>query len=334
VLRAAVLPPDEAAAAWTHALELVSLDDTDPSFLDVLPRVWANLSRHGPELQERPRLTGIYRRWWYLQQRTTTALREATSILTASALEATTSADAATEAASGHRRLVVAPRDLAPAIATLRRESWCVPRVATGPTPWRRIHWASNPGGVGIELAASPARLLIDERDPDGSWKWFRPALQPGEIAGQPILRLSTSDTFVAACCDGLGPTPSPSLAWLVVAAALIDVVDHDRVLATSDRFSVRPQVVAAVDMLADQLGVVAARPLRSAMHDAPPATTAHEARVRRSWNGRGAALWTSWQASRRWWPWWRQLLEVAPFAVEHLRYRPAAPVREPEPTL
>ena len=65
VLRAAVSPPAEAAAAWDRLRAVLVLDDlTDPEVHRLLPLVAANLTRAGVDDPDLPRLQGLRRRTW------------------------------------------------------------------------------------------------------------------------------------------------------------------------------------------------------------------------------------------------------------------------------
>jgi hypothetical protein len=68
-LRAALRPGDEGVAAWATLRDVLDLDDIwDPDIHRLLPLVYVNLRDAGVDDPDLPRLKGLYRRTWYLNQ--------------------------------------------------------------------------------------------------------------------------------------------------------------------------------------------------------------------------------------------------------------------------
>lgn len=83
VLRAAVLDPDRAVAAWLDLRPGLVLDDVwNPAVQRLLPLVHQNLRAAGVEDPDLPRLTGLRRRTWYENQMRLHQVRPALDALT------------------------------------------------------------------------------------------------------------------------------------------------------------------------------------------------------------------------------------------------------------
>jgi hypothetical protein len=225
LLRAALVGGEESADAWRRLRPAFRLDDLEPASTALLPLLHRQLERLGIEDPLLPRLRGIYRRTWYVNQllldRLVSALRAVQAVgakpLVVSSWELPGHyyGDFGLRSAAA-LHLLVRPQDVAAAEAALAGDGWTIPLERSRNSVrfekpngdqcvlcWRLFHEFSD--------AASGA-------EPEDLWE---PAVEFA-LASVPARGLGPADELLNVCVGGARVQVVPSILWVADALAVL----------------------------------------------------------------------------------------------------------------
>jgi hypothetical protein len=251
--------PQAVARAWSRWRRVVDLDDARHEAAQLLPLVYRNLTRHGIDDPELPRLKGIYRFAWSRNQLLFRTGATAIEVLRAAGIQTIVLKGAALSVLSyrdpGARQMtdfdLLVPRARAmDAIAALR-EAGLRPHEAFA-EPERRV-------------SVHHSTSFVDEREHelDLHWyalfqsspedEWWRASI-PIEIAGTPSRALCPADQLLQVCAHGAHWTPAGSMRWVADSLVLIrdsaSGIDWDRVGEQAIRRRLTPTILDALAYL------------------------------------------------------------------------------------
>jgi Uncharacterised nucleotidyltransferase len=262
LLRAALLDGERAIAAWGSVRPELDLDD--PEFVEqrLLPLVYRQLDRNGIDDRDLPRLRGIYRRTWYVNQllldRTKRALevvREADAdplVVGSWELPALYYGDFGLRAVP-RLSLLVRPELVSRAARALSEAGWSGPldpsesflrsrhnavyQAQNGDACavyWRLFHEYTEPGRIDAEDLWEPAADFV--------------------LGDVPARALGRADELLNVLIAGARVNPWPSLNWIADAVAVLRwsdaEVDWGRVLRQTQRLRATLRVHDAASFL------------------------------------------------------------------------------------
>jgi putative nucleotidyltransferase-like protein len=251
LLRAALLEGEDGDAAWRELRPSFRLDDVDPASIALLPLLHRQLERRGTDDPLAPRLRGVYRRTWYVNQLRLDGLRGVFHAL---------------------REAEADP---------LVFNSWELPVRYYGDLglrPAAALHVLVRPDRVGRAKEALDddrchvhTRLFSEFEDaasgiePEDPWE----AAIELDAGGVATRTLGPADELLSVCLSGARTTSSPSILWIADAMAVLGVaaseLDWDRLLRQARRIRATLRLRDALVFLRDELeaavpaGVVAA---------------------------------------------------------------------------
>jgi hypothetical protein len=264
LLRAAVLTGEEARAAWTRWRARNTPDTTDRGSTRLLPLVYRNIGREGLDDADLARLKGAYQAAWYQNQllfRSTAqalrALHEAgipTMLLKGVGLAVAHYRDAGVRPMLD-ADVLVPWHDAGRALAVLREAGWAseagtaaVPGLATSHA--EHLH---DPSGKTLDLHRS---ALTQAGEDDAFWA----AAVDVELLGVPTRTLCPSDHLLHAAAHGASWNAVPPVRWMAdastVARSAGGALDWERLVAEATRRRVTVVLTAALEHLADAVGL------------------------------------------------------------------------------
>jgi hypothetical protein len=243
VLKAALLPPADAAPYWEALLPSLDLDHLDGETTRVLPMVYRNLESTGALGAETGRLKGLYRRTWYGNQKLFHELARllevlsgagiATVLLKGMAMTETHYGDRGVRAAAD-LDVLVRPEETARAVDALASDSW---RLAERfgwygdeltPEVLRRIHAypMSSERGADCDMHW---HLDDDQVASDAAYKniervWERTI--PLQVGDAKTSVLDPAAALVHACAHGVTRSQTASIRWIADAYTLVNTPD------------------------------------------------------------------------------------------------------------
>lgn len=241
LLKAGLLPPEEAVPAWRRVRSELDLEVLEPEAVRILPLVYRNLQRAGVEDPEWMRLKGIYRHTWARNQllldRTAKVLAVLsraeipTLILKGIALIGGVYRDPGTRSMIDID-LLVAPSDLRRSLRCLKDAGWEVPEVRA-PLPPRFIHGVEvvAPDGTKLDLHWRLMEYLSPgPADNDGRGIWTNAC--PTRVLDQETKMLAPEYMLVHALVHGCRWTPERDVRWIADSVRLLSEtrawdVDH-----------------------------------------------------------------------------------------------------------
>src|SRR4051794_10195778 len=261
LLRAAVIGGENGRSAWDEWRRAGgNIDTLDPSAARLLPAVYRNLSAGAQEDPDLPRLRGVYRHAWALNQRTAQLVRSVLESLRRAGVETMLLKGAALRAAhyrdAGARRIddagvLVPPPDTSRALEVLRESGWS-PRCRIDPGRVLRSRHAmplAEPGGGRIDLHW---RVLPESVRDDDFWAGAVPA----EMGGAATLVPGPAEQLLHACVYG---GRSGAAAWIADAAVIVrsagDGIDWRRLVDGAARRDIALTVRTSLDMVREVLG-------------------------------------------------------------------------------
>jgi putative nucleotidyltransferase-like protein len=241
LLRAALLEGERGAAAWRELRPSFRLDDLDPASTALLPLLHRQLERRGDADPLAPRLRGVYRRTWYVNQLRLDRLRGALNAL---------------------REAEADP---------LVFSSWELPvryYDDLGLRPAAALHVLVRPDRVGRAKDALDddqchvhSRLFPEFEDaasglePEDPWE----AATELELGGVAMRTLGPADELLGVCLSGARAKAWPSILWIAdavtVLAAAPSELDWDRLVRQARRIRATLRLRDALVFLRDELG-------------------------------------------------------------------------------
>ncbi|MEX1104443.1 MAG: nucleotidyltransferase family protein [Dehalococcoidia bacterium] len=248
LLRAALLPREEALAAWARWKAAVDFEEADAASHDLGPLVARNLLSLGCEDELLPRLKGVQRRTWYrnrilLHAATGAArhLQEAgipTMLLKGAPLAHRYYGDISLRPMADVDLLV--PTAEATRAADLLMAAGWVPQA-----PRKRVYdFIRLFHAIGMDDRAGGSVDLhwhvLEECCTAGADREFWDAATDLEIEGTTFKTLHPSDLLLHVCVHGSRGYPAPTLRWIPDALTILqghgDAFDWDRLVAQAKR--------------------------------------------------------------------------------------------------
>lgn len=265
LLRAALLPAEEAVPAWSRWRATTDLDSLDRASYRLLPLLWHNLSRLGIRDPVLERCRGVYRRTWSANQLLFHRAREVLTELTGTGMPVLILKGAAMAAAyypsPGARPMndvdiMVPARDAETARAHLTRLGWEPSlRLPSGSLPFVHALGYRHPSGAMLDVHWH----ALWEWTRAGADEAFWRAAVPSELAGARVLSLAPADHLVQLAVHGLRFSPVPPIHWVADAWQVMQragaAVDWGRVLTHAENGRLGLQLAQALGFLADALG-------------------------------------------------------------------------------
>ena len=229
LLRAALAPPDEAAAAWSEASGVVDVDTLDGRSHDLLPLLYRALADGGVEDPWLPRLKGVYRRTWYANQLLLRRAARAVSALSAEGIDALVLGGAALGLLH-YRDTGARPMD----------DTSIAVRPATG----------QQPRGV---LASTDWGLRPVQIADDDLWR----AAVPMQIDDAAARAPCASDELLRICVRGISWTSRPrSARWIADALVIVGgsaaAIDWERFVRRAAEARVAPHLAVVLDYVSE----------------------------------------------------------------------------------
>jgi len=246
LLRAAVAPPDQAAAAWRKASGLVDVETLDSRSHDLLPLLYRALADGGVEDPWLPRLKGVYRRTWYANQLLLRRLARAVSALSAEGIDAVVLGGGAVG--------LLHYRDIG---ARPMNDS----SIAVDPAAWQPA--------LGV-LASTDWGLRPVQLADDDLWRGAVP-MQIGDATARAPC---ASDELLRICVRGISWTSRPrSTRWIADALVLVRgsaaAIDWDRFLRRAGEARVAPHLAVVLDYLSETFEAPLPPRVRSSLRQA-----------------------------------------------------------------
>lgn len=261
LLRAALLPADQAAPAWwrwkNRGLRLETVGDAS---FRLFHRLWANREAAAIEAEDRALLKGVYRRSFADNVSKLTAALDAAQILVDAGIAVLFIKGAALiatcDATLGLRRMgdvdILVPEGEAERAADLLTAAGCQGSYQTYRAAYEsRVHsWdCTTPAGFGIDL----------------HWRAFKPAgddstmfetAQEATLLGRRVLVPSATESLLVAIANAFW-RDGPPMRWIADSLLLLQTgsIDWDVVLQRAERPGVMPGLTAGLDYLAREFG-------------------------------------------------------------------------------
>ena len=230
LLRAALLPPEEAARAWERwKANFGGFDSLDTAGFRLLPMVYRNLSGHGLSPEDLGTLRGLYRQTWSRNRLAFRAAGDALEVLRASGIPALVLKGAALAHIAYDEQalrpmndidLLVHGRQLRQAAAALEPLGWTPAAPLRSPWQAARIFHAillRHTSGLELDLH----RHILEE----ACWKGADDVLwdDPIEFAldGRPARTIRPEAHLVHVIAHGVRWDPVPPVRWIADATIL-----------------------------------------------------------------------------------------------------------------
>ncbi len=270
LLKAALLPPNEAIAGWEGWLSNVGIDRIDSGSQRLLPLVYRNLHAIGAQHPLVNTFRGIYRRTWYENQilfhrmaLLVSALERAgiaTMLLKGAALVSLYYRDLGLRPMSDFDVLVPTDR-AADAIRVLLSES-CVPLGKRGAPVERMIQSDVFREWIHSEHFAEPEGRELDLHwhtlteclTPDADTDFWNAAV-PTVLNSAPTRALSSADQLLHICFHGAEWNRVPPVRWIADAMVVIRSspdLDWERLLVQTMKRGLAPEMRNALGYLSD----------------------------------------------------------------------------------
>jgi GT2 family glycosyltransferase len=269
LLRAAILPPDDAAAAWAAIRSQLVLDDLwDPEVHRLLPLVHANLRDVVVDDPDLPRLKGLHRRTWYENQLALHHVRPALDELHGAGITVLFLKGAPLALQHygdlGLRPMadidILVPWDeAARALDVLEHAGWVDTGGRSRAQLFQRYHGSGleHPDGGQLDVhwhLGTPLLLPDDERaSNDDFWAAAVPFVAPAH--GIDALTLCPTDMLLHVIAHGLWAGSASTVRWVADARVVIgagDAIDWPRLVDQATRRRIAPLVGDALRYLAE----------------------------------------------------------------------------------
>jgi hypothetical protein len=266
-LRAALLDGNPSASTWRRLRASFDLDDPEPAVQPLLPLVYRQLERLGIEDPALPKLRGIYRRTWYVNELLLDRLKRVLEALQGSGVDPLV--------VSSWELPVLYYRDLGlrsvPALHVLVR-----PQVVG-----RTAQALSEEGWTGLQEPSESflrSRHYVRFEQANGDtcvvyWRLFHEFSDPEqgleaedlwehaieiELRGVPARALSPADELLNVCVSGARMSNWPSVMWLADAITVLrapdSAIDWERLVRQTRRLRATMRVHDAASFLRKEL--------------------------------------------------------------------------------
>jgi hypothetical protein len=265
LLRAALLPGEEALAAWARWKAAVEFDDADGASHDLGPLVARNLGRLRCEDELLPRLKGVQRRTWYrnriLLHAATGAARQLqdagipTMLLKGAPLAHRYYGDVSLRPMADIDLLV--PTSKAKRAAEILMAAGWAPQVRP-----ERVHdFVRLFHAIGLDNGAGGSVDLhwhvLEECCTADADRDFWDAATDLEIDGTTFQTLHPADLLLHVCVHGSRGYPAPALRWIPDALSVLEVegesFDWDRLVVQAGRRNLTLATANALEYLASR---------------------------------------------------------------------------------
>jgi hypothetical protein len=267
LLRAALLEGEPSASAWSGLRPSFDLDDPDPASQALLPLVYRQLDRLGIEDPALPKLRGIYRRTWYINQLLLDRLKGALEAVQESGVDplvvgswelpARYYGDLGLRAVAA-LHVLVRPERVAGAGRALSEAGWTGP-LEPSESFLRSRHYARFERANG-DACLVYWRLFHEFSDPERGLEaedlWEHPIGL--ELGGVSARALSPTDELLNVCVSGARMTNWQSVTWVADAIAVIrapdSAIDWERLVRQAKRLRATLRVHDAASFLRQEL--------------------------------------------------------------------------------
>jgi Uncharacterised nucleotidyltransferase len=231
LLRAALLEGESGAEAWRELRPGFRLDDLDTASTALLPLLHRQLERRGVDDPLLPRLSGVYRRTWYVNHLRLDEVRGALGALEEA--------------------------EVAPLVVS----SWELPvrwYGDLGLRPAAELHVLVRPeeAGRAAETCVVHTRLFDDFRGAEVEDLWE--AAAELDVGGVVTRTLGPADELLDVCLRGARTNAWPSILWIADAATVIAVagseLDWERLVRQARRIRATLRLCDALVFLRDAL--------------------------------------------------------------------------------
>ena len=267
LLRAALMEGDASALAWRGVRPDFDLDDPDHASQALLPLVYRQLDRLGIEDPGLPKLRGIYRRTWYMNQLLLDRLKGTLEAVKAGGGDPLVVSSwelplryygdlGLRSVASLH--LLVRPDRVARSAQALFDHGWAGPLDPS--TPFVRSRHNARYERANGDRCILYWRLFHEFSDPvrgiepDDLWE------QPIdlELRGVPARALNPTDELLNVCVGGARPSNWPTVIWVADAIAVMrardSAIDWERVVRQARSLRATLRVHDALSFLREEL--------------------------------------------------------------------------------
>jgi hypothetical protein len=225
LLRAALVGGDESADAWRRLRPRFRLDDLDSASTALLPLLYRQLECLGIDDPLLPRLRGVYRRTWYVNQllldRLVSTLRAVQAVKANPVVVSSWELPGHYYGDSGLRsvaalHLLVRPHDAEAAEAALAGDGWTIPLDRS-----RSSVRFEKPNGDQCVLYWQLFHEFSDAAsgtEPEDLWE---PAVEL-TLASVPARALGPADELLNVCLSGARANVPPSILWVADAVSVL----------------------------------------------------------------------------------------------------------------
>jgi hypothetical protein len=267
LLRAALMQGDASADAWRSVRPALDLDDPEHASQGLLPLVYRQLDRLGIDDPGLPKLRGIYRRTWYMNQLLLDRLKGTLEAVQAGGgdplvvssweLPLHYYGDLGLRAVAA-LHLLVRPDSVARAARVLADQGWTGPAEASASFVQSR-HYARYEHANG-DRCLLYWRLFHEFSDPRRGVEpenlWEHPI--DLELRGVAARALSPTDELLNVCVSGARLRRWPSVTWVADAMTVLGApdssIDWQRVLRQARRLRATLRVHDALSFLGQEL--------------------------------------------------------------------------------
>ena len=267
LLKAALLPADQAAPAWRRwKCRGIGLDTVGDASVRLFHRLWANRDAAAIEAEDRALLKGVYRRSFADNVSKLTSALDATQILVDAGIPVLFLKGAALiatcDATLGLRRIgdvdILVPELEAERAAALLTATGC---QATYETSHGHSWHCTTPAGYEIDL----------------HWWAFKPAgddspmfetAQEATLLGRNVLVPSATESLLVAIANAFW-RDGPPMRWIADSLLLLETgpIDWDVVLQRADRSGLMPGLAAGLGYLAWEFGAAVPTTVLDELH-------------------------------------------------------------------
>ncbi|HEX6490683.1 MAG TPA: nucleotidyltransferase family protein [Gaiellaceae bacterium] len=267
LLEAALSKGERGASAWRQLRPSFDLDALEPASYVLLPLLYRQLERLEPEEPLLPRLRGLYRRNWYLNQLLLDRLKPGLEAVREAGVDALVVSSWELPVRYygdlGLRRvpelqLLVSTESVGSTFAALARAGWSGPAKAPG-TFLRSRPYARFEGENGVTCLVywrlfheffDPAR----GREPEDLWL----ASSEFSLGGVSARSLGPADELLQICATGARTTSWPTITWIPDAIAVLrapeSAIDWARFIRQGRRLRATLRLLDALAFLSHEL--------------------------------------------------------------------------------